>query len=178
MKFVIRCCLFLSLVMIAAKLPAVLMRPLAVEELARHADLVLHGTVTDKTCVRDPHGRIVTRVQLEVAEVWKGKLATNSFLIVHGGGKIGNIRSEVSGQVEYEVGEEVVAFLAINHRGEGVTLGLAQGKFHVWKDKVSGEKFAHNIFYGATEKAAAHGKKKSERLALKELERQAEGGVQ
>ena len=176
MTFAVRWCLTLSLLFAAVKLSAVLMRPIAVEELARQADLVLHGVVTAKTCVRDPEGRIVTRVQLEVSDVWKGALRTNAFTIVHGGGQMGNIRSEVSGQVEYSVGEEVVAFLVLNQRREGVTLGLAQGKFHVWKDKATSERFAHNLFHGETEKAVALENRKAGRLSLKELAGKVKGG--
>jgi len=152
------------------------MTPLAVEELARQADLVLHGVVKAQTCVRDAQGRIVTRVQIEVSDAWKGTLTTNAFTIVHGGGQVDNTRSEVSGQVEYSVGEEVVAFLVLNQRGEGVTIGLAQGKFHVWKDKATGEKFTHNLFHGETEKTAAHEARKGGRLALKELAGKVKGG--
>lgn len=176
MKTVARWCLFCSVIFTAGKLSAVLMTPLPVGEITRQANLVLHGIVTSKTCVRDSDGRIVTRVELAVSEVWKGALSTNSFTIVHGGGQVGHIHQEVSGQVEYFVGEEVVAFLVINRRGEGVTLGLAQGKFHVWQDKVSGEKFAHNLFHGATEKADLRDEKKSARLALKELAREVKEG--
>ena len=155
---------------------ATLMTPLPIEDLAQRAELILHGSVTSKTCLRSPEGRIYTRVELQVHEVWKGNLTTNTFTIVHGGGTVGNMRTAVSGQVEYKVGEEVVAFLVLNPRGEGVTLGLAQGKFHVWKDKSNGEKFAHNIFHGTTEKAAAPDEKKSERLALRELAARVKGG--
>jgi len=154
---------------------AVEMLPLSVEDLSQRADLVLQGTVTSKTCLQDPDGRIVTHVQLAVSEVWKGTVITNSFTIVHGGGTIGDTRAEVSGQVEYSVGEEVVAFLVLNKRGEGVTIGLAQGKFHVWKDKTTGEKFVHNIFHGDTEETAARSEKKAAKFALKDLQQQAKG---
>ncbi|MSU58780.1 MAG: hypothetical protein EXS35_11525 [Pedosphaera sp.] len=165
--------LFLSL----TKLSATLMTPLPVEELTQRANLILHATVTSKVCERTAEGRIITRVELDVSEVLKGNLTTNHFTVVHGGGTVGNIRTEVSGQVEYTVGEEVVAFLVLNPRGEGVTLGLAQGKFHVWKDKQSGEKFAHNIFHGATEQETAQDEKKAAKLALKELAHAAKGGA-
>jgi hypothetical protein len=156
---------------------ATLMTPLPVEELTQRAELILHGTVTNQTCQRSPEGRIYTRVELQVSEVWKGSLTNHTFTVVHSGGTVGNIRTEVSGQVRYEVGEEVVAFLVLNSRGEGVTLGLAQGKFHVWQDKATGEKFAHNLFHGATEPAAAAGEKKTERLALKDLGTRVKGGT-
>ena len=50
-------------------------------------------------------------------------------------------------------GEEFVAFLVFNPRGEPVTIGLAQGKFHVWRDPQTGEKFANNLFHGKPEPA-------------------------
>ena len=159
------------------KLPATLMTPLPIEELARRADFILHGSVTGKTCLRSPEGRIYTRVELQVQEVWKGNLITNTFAIVHGGGTVGNRRTSVSGQVEYSVGEEVVTFLVINPRGEGVTIGLAQGKFHVWKDQTTGGKFAYNLFHGATEKEAARGENQAARLAIRDLANKAKGGA-
>src|SRR6185295_8590950 len=96
-----------------AKLSATLMTPLPVEELTQRADLILHATVTSKICERTAEGRIITRVELDVSEIWKGNLTTNHFTVVHGGGTVGNRRDEVSGQVEYTVGEEIVAFLVI-----------------------------------------------------------------
>ena len=170
--------LVLALCLFTAELQAVLMKSLPIEELSQKADLIVRGTVLDKSCQRDDSGRIYTKIELQVSEVWKGTLATNSFTIVHGGGTVGDRRVEVSGQVEYEVGEEVVAFLRLNQRGEGVTIGLAQGKFRVWTDKATGERFAHNLFHGVPEKAAAQEKTKSRRLALKDLAHQAKGGVQ
>ena len=129
-------------------LPAVQMEPLSIEEMARQSALVLHGTVLSKSCQRDPAGRIYTKIEVQVAEVWKGSLATNRFTVVQGGGILGHQKATVSGQVEYGIGEEVVAFLVINSRGEGVTLGLAQGKFHVSQDENSGERLVHNLFHG------------------------------
>jgi hypothetical protein len=169
--------LVFSLGLCSFNLLAAQLTPLSVEDLSRRADLILQGTVTSKTCLRDPDGRIVTHVQLTVSNVWKGTLATNSFTIVHSGGTIGDIESEVTGQVEYSVGEEVVAFLVLNKRGEGVTIGLAQGKFLVWKDKTTGEKFVHNIFHGDTEEAAARSGNKAAKLALKELQQRAQGAA-
>jgi len=127
--------------------PAVLMRPLGIDELTRKADLIIHGTVLDKTSLRDEAGRIYTRVNVRVSEVWKGAQPTNavpnSLAIVQSGGTMGDVREEVSGEVQYNVGEEFVAFLVFNQRGEPVTIGLAQGKFHVWRDRQTGEKLNH-----------------------------------
>jgi hypothetical protein len=132
-------------------LRAVQMQPLSIEQLASQSALVVRGTVLSETCRRDPAGRIYTKIELQVGEVWKGSLATNRFTIVHGGGILGGEKSFVSGQVEYGMGEEVVAFLVLNQRGEGVTLGLAQGKFHVWREPKTGERLVHNVFHGQTD---------------------------
>ena len=70
-------------------LPAVQMEPLSIEEMARQSALVLHGTVLSKSCQRDPAGRIYTKIEVQVAEVWKGSLATNRFTVVQGGGILG-----------------------------------------------------------------------------------------
>lgn len=157
------------------------MQPFSVSELARSSDLIVEGVVVNKSCHRDTEGRIYTEVQLQVAEVWKGSVLTNTLTIVHGGGTIGNVRTEISDQVEYTVGEEVVAFLVVNPRREFVTLGLAQGKFHVWRDKQTGEKFAHNLFHGAPETtghpektpAGAVAKQDSNCLRLSDLKQRA-----
>src|SRR5206468_54907 len=101
-------------------------------------------TVLSKSCQRDPSGRIFTKVELQVAETWKGSLTTNRISIVHGGGILGDQKTTVSGQVDYGIGEEVVAFLVLNPRGEAVTLGLSQGKFHIRRDRGTGERLAHN----------------------------------
>ena len=155
---------------------AVLLRPLAIDELARKADLIVQGTVLEQACLRDDAGRIYTRVNVRVAEVWKGALPTNAspggLTVVQGGGTIGDVREEVSGDVQYEVGEEFVAFLVFNARGEPVTIGLAQGKFHVWRDPQTGEKFAHNLFHGQPDPAAGHRPDAATPLPVSELKRQ------
>ena len=136
----------LGLTMLA--LPAAQMRPLPLAELSRSANLVVHGVVQSKICQRDDAGRIFTKVELSVSEVWKGATTNATITIFHGGGTFGNEHTEVSGQVKYIVGDEVVAFLVFNPRGEPVTLGLAQGEFRVLRDAITGEKFARNVFHG------------------------------
>src|SRR5689334_7993195 len=69
--------------------------PLTVEALARQAELVVQGTVLSKTCQRDPAGRIYTKVELEVTDVWKGAVTGSPMVLVHGGGILGEQRSVV-----------------------------------------------------------------------------------
>jgi hypothetical protein len=146
-------CLFLVLAisLVSANLPAVLMKSLPIEELSQKADLVVLGTVSSKSCQRDDSGRIYTKIELRLSEVWKGIASDNPLTIYQGGGTVGNERMEVSGEAEYAIGEEVVAFLVLNVRGQPITVALAQGKFHVWLDKQTGEKSAHNVFHGSPE---------------------------
>ncbi len=137
-----------GLLLLAISLPATQFTHVTPEELAAKAQLVLRGTVLSKSCQQDAAGRIYTKLELKVAEVWKGNLATNRFTVVHGGGILGDKKAVVSGQADYQIGEEVVVFLLINQRGEGVSLGLAQGKFQITQDAQTGEKLAHNLFHG------------------------------
>lgn len=102
--------------------------PLPVDELTRAADVILQGEVVSRTCDRDSRGRLTTRIELAVSEVWKGPSA-EKLTVIQAGGTLGDQRQFVTGQPEYRIGEKVVAFLALNHAGEGVTLGLAHGKF-------------------------------------------------
>lgn len=159
------------------------MTPLSVENLAQRAELILYGTVASKTCLKDEDGNIITKLGFQVAEIWKGSLTTNYFTIIHGGGTVNDETTVVDGQARYDVGEEVVVFLRSNHRGEGVTIGMAQGKFHVWQDDQTKEKFAHNLFHGeaksiesppGTRLRAAAGK--PQRLGLGELRQRSQGG--
>jgi hypothetical protein len=183
--------IFLAVCFALCNLQAVSMKPLPIGELSQKADVILNGTVVSKTCQRDEAGRIYTKIELKIAETWKGIPRTNQFTVVYGGGTVGNEQAEVSGQTEYEIGEEVVGFFVLNQRSEGVTIGLSQGKFHVSKDPVTGEKLVYNTFHGAAETpgdaAPPNGSQRNQpkagvarenRLTLAELKRRVLGGAQ
>lgn len=166
---------------------AALLKPLSIEELSSKADVVVHGKVVSQTCQRDATGQIYTSVKLDIEEVWKGHVDTNSFRIVHSGGVLGDEIETCSAQVEYRIGEEVVALVALNDRGEGITLGLVQGKFEVSTDKISGQKFARNMFHGKNGNLARQANSLSTptpgvttgdgRLGLVEFRQRVTGGV-
>lgn len=141
---------------------AVRMVPLSVAQLTTKAQLVLQGSVTSKTVQRDAEGRIYTRIELRVADVWKGQPGGKTFTIVQSGGTLGEEIATVDGQEEFSIGEELVLFLVLNQRNEGVVIGLSQGKFKVRKES-DGEKVAHNLFHGTASEAT---KTKSSRLSL------------
>jgi hypothetical protein len=194
MKYKLACLGLLLIAAVPAPLQAVLMTPFSVAELTAQSDVVVHGTVVSTTCRRDAVGNIYTSVTLAIEDVLKGSVDTNTFRLIHSGGVLGDEIQSCSAQVEFGIGEEIVAMLVLNERGEGVVLGLVQGKFHVWKDKATGEKFAHNIFHGSPEKedagshnhaAHAHGQAAKEpdttpkphRLALNDLKSRIKGGA-
>lgn len=123
------------------------MVPLSIQQLTDQSQVVMRGTVSSKTCSEDDRGRIVTRIRLRVAEVWKGEAGAGEFTVIQAGGVLGNRRVTVQGQPTFVMGEEVVAFLALNARGEGVVLGVCQGKFEIFQDG-SGSKQVRNLFHG------------------------------
>jgi hypothetical protein len=172
--------LFLSALLLSQRLLASLMSPLSIDEMTARAQLIVHGKVVSKSCQRDAAGRIYTEVDLEVSEVWKGNHSEKRLVVVHGGGTLGEERVVVSNQVQYEIGEEVVAFCVLNSRGEAVTLGLCQGKFQVWKDE-AGQLRARNPFHGTGKSQAGHISLRnsnapiSDRLTLMELKDRVKG---
>lgn len=119
--------------------------PLSIEELTAQAQLVVRGQVLRRSCQQDEAGRIYTRVELQVKEVWKGQHAQPQLILVHGGGVLGEKRAVVTGQADYTPGEEVVVFVVFNARGEAVSIGLRQGKFRV-ETPAGGEAQAANGF--------------------------------
>jgi hypothetical protein len=161
--------LWLGALLATQPLLASLMTPLSIDDLTAKAALIVRGTVLSKSSQRDAGGRIYTKVELNVAEVWKGSHTAKHLVIVHGGGTLGEERVVVSNQVEYDIAEEVVAFCVLNQRGEAVTLGLCQGKFHVWKDD-AGMARVRNPFHGA-------GNSPSETRSLQNPERSKSDGL-
>ena len=145
--------------------------PLSIEDLNRQADLVVRGTVLEKTCRRDPEGRIYTEVVLLVAETWRGQAGGERLTIVHGGGILGNRAETAVGQVNYRLNEEVVAFLIRNPRGEPVTVAMAQGKFHLERSAKDDSTRASNPFHQGTVSTKSHDKMVGPCLTVDELKR-------
>lgn len=174
--------LFAAILLLSQPLLAEQMVPLPIDWLARKAQLVVQGTVRSSAVQRDAAGRIYTAVRIEIEDVFKGSLATNRFTVVHAGGVLGDQATVVPGEAHYAVGEEVVAFLVLNQRGEGVSIGMLQGKFRVFRDPDTGEKLAQNRFHGRQPGAAqAAAKTKAadgivDRLTVADLKSRVQGG--
>ena len=158
---------------LAGRIAAAIGVPVPVEDLAKRADAVVHGKVDALECTRDPAGRIFTRVELDVAEVWKGKPA-GRFTLVLAGGVLGARKVAVVGGPEYRLGEEVVVFTARNESGEPVTLDLAQGKFTVETAQASGAKHVANGVIGGPADKSGYRLPTQVPLELSELRRRVE----
>jgi len=141
-------CLLAWLCLASQRADATQFLPLSIEQITKASQLIVQGTVTSKTTLRDDTGRIYTKVDLAIADLWKGTLTTNHLTIALAGGVLGEERVVAVGQADYNVGEEVIAFLVLNQRGEGVTLGLAHGKFEVHAEPGTGRRMAHSQFHG------------------------------
>src|SRR5262249_19080148 len=94
-----------------------------VPALTAHATEVVHGRIVSSVPGwTGDHRRIVTRVEVEVLETWKGTVA-GKLTVVQPGGEVDGIGQRVSGVAELGPGEEVVLFLertGPNHRVVGL----------------------------------------------------------
>jgi hypothetical protein len=114
----------------AAPAAAALFKAASVEEAARTSDAVVRGKVVGKASRFAPGSeRIVTDIEVAVASTWKGTGARTVTVTVPGG-MVGDRGQLVDAAPTFDVGEEVVLFLA--RRGPSWHVnGLALGKWTV-----------------------------------------------
>ncbi|MCY1074575.1 matrixin family metalloprotease [Archangium lansingense] len=125
----------LALFMLPPTVQASTLMALDVPALTRGSEWVIHGRVVQATSRSlQGSGRIVTDVEVAVAEVLLGSVPSPSVRIVLPGGTVGDLRQHVSGAPELTPGEEVVLFLAPGTDGPRV-VGLAQGAFRVQRSE-------------------------------------------
>jgi hypothetical protein len=109
--------------------------PLTVEDLARRAELVVIGEVTSVASeFHATRSRIVTRVDVRVAEALKGKAGANPLQLRQPGGRVDEMTSEVAGAARFVAGERTLLFLARGGDGTLAVVGLFQGKFVLERD--------------------------------------------
>lgn len=125
------------------------MVPMDLDTLTRQSDWIVHGRVEAMECRKDPERGIHTLITLIPEDILKGDLKPGEpVILVQAGGVLGDQQVRVPLQAEFQLGEEIVAFLVCNPRGEGVTIGLAQGKFEVFQVEGGAQKLVCNPFYG------------------------------
>lgn len=99
------------------------------ETLTARAERVVVGEVlSTKSDWDSQHRSIYTRIEVQVAEVWKGQKPTSGRLtIVQPGGAIGDIEMHVHGLASFQAGQRAVLFLAGAETSSHL-IGLGQGK--------------------------------------------------
>lgn len=126
--------LLLAALLGAGLVHAATLRPLALKELVRKADLITLGVVrTQQARFRDGQNIIVTDVEVEPHEVLKGQTPLYApLLVTHLGGVVGEIGLRVPGEASFQDGEAVLLFL---QRSQGSShlrvIGMSQGKYHL-----------------------------------------------
>jgi hypothetical protein len=100
-----------------------------VERMTRSSDAVVRGRIEATAARATRDGRIVTDVEISIAQAWKGAPERTVHVVVPGG-VLPGIAMKVDAAPTFAPGEEVVVFLA--RRGAAYRVnGLAQGKFRV-----------------------------------------------
>jgi hypothetical protein len=108
------------------------------EELTRHADAVVRGTVGPQEAHWDAaHRRIYTYVEVRVVDRLKGA-PTDIVLVRSPGGVAEGVGQRVEGSPAFEAGEQVILFLerAPDEPGVMQVSALAAGKIHLATSKL------------------------------------------
>ena len=85
------------------------------------------------------HTRILTEVSLHVTRALKGAPGERVTL-TQMGGEVDGVRVTVHGSPVFRAGEEALVFVWRDPRGRAQVNGLAQGKFTIRRDPLTGEK--------------------------------------
>lgn len=133
---------------LAAAAAASIVLRVSPRELADTAHLVVEGRVSavdvrwddDRTCIN-------TYVTFAVERTHKGPAAA-SIVIKVPGGRVGDEEVRVEGTARFSPGEEAMAFLWKDGRGEWIVLGEAQGKFLLRHDTKTSRRMAENSLRG------------------------------
>ena len=107
---------------------ASLLRAMSLGELANAADRIVVGNVVSVNAAWDAqHRRILSTIEVDVEESWKGPAAANRHItIVQPGGSVGDMEMAVQGMPGFSVGEKSVLFLQGQVRFQ--VAGMGQGK--------------------------------------------------
>lgn len=117
-------------------------------QLTHKSESIVRGTVTSvEARWSADRSRIVTEVQVQVAERLKGS-PPETVILIHPGGVVGDIGQHVAGVPEFQAGEDVVLFLE-SHGGAAFRVsGFSQGKYRLARNE-DGVLMAHPGFLGS-----------------------------
>lgn len=118
----------------AAGSHATIVKSLSLDQLAKNADVIVHGTVDRQTSSwNDARNRIYTVTEVRVEEALKGDLKRNEVIVVRQlGGTVDGISQVISGNAQLAEAEEVLVFLRADpEKSLHYVVGMAQGKYAV-----------------------------------------------
>jgi hypothetical protein len=129
----------------------------SVESLTIHSSLVATGEVTALSSYwNGQHNQIYTDVTIDLDTFMRGSYGQPSIVMTQLGGVVGDTAMTIIGYPAFAENERVLVFLKPR---PGTTdrimvTGLAQGKFHLETDPVTGETTAENEYEGRIPLAA------------------------
>jgi hypothetical protein len=131
----------LTLLFVAAAIASE--QKLALEELARAADLIVKARVIDIKSASSGGGNLTTLVTLSVEEVWKGAPPGSQVIVSVRGGSAGGVAQAVSGEARFAPAERTIVFLKAS-RAHYTVVGGRQGKWAI-KSEGDGKEVAQDI---------------------------------
>lgn len=119
---------------------ASLMIPLELNELVKRSDHIAVVDVVSVTSAWDAkHERILSTIQLNVVEAWKGPAAPAARItVVQPGGTVDDITMVVFGLAQFKPGERTLLFLR-GRMGAAAVVGMAQGRRPLTRDALTGK---------------------------------------
>jgi len=142
MKLLSRAALLFALAFLALDAHPEAQAPNDLIELSDSSTIVVTGRVASLT-VRAEGGSIYTYAAIAVADVLKGQLTDETVVVKELGGTLPTLGLYISEQATFQLGEEVLLFLAARPRdGTLYTVGLSRGKWALLPDLVTGGRSA------------------------------------
>lgn len=134
--------LLIMLLGLTLSLSALIVEKATLEEIISESHVIVHGKVIDKISVWEGK-QINTYLTLQVFDVAKGERIGETVTVKQFGGKVGPYADEISGQPNYEIGDEVFFFL-VDWKGNYWIHSMAIGGYVVIE--TGGVKYAVNGF--------------------------------
>lgn len=117
-------------VIVAGAASATTLVPAEFGQMAREAEVIVHGTVVSVQGQLGPQRQIESLVTLQVVNTLKGTPAAQTVFRVPGG-RVGRYRSVMVGAPQFAAGDEVFLFLKGRAPAIAMPYGLSQGVYRV-----------------------------------------------
>lgn len=131
-----------SLLIFALSVKGLVVEKATLDEITAESNLIVYGKVIDKVSLWEGK-QINTYLTLQVYDVVKGKNVSSTIKVKQMGGTVGAYTSHISGQPDYEVGDEVFFFL-VDWKDNYWIHSIAMGAYSIIK--TGGLKYAVNRF--------------------------------